>query len=137
MFWFKKKKAVQPVAAQSAKKELENKERNVPGSVSFDDFLKVDMRVGKIIEASRVEGSDKLLKLKVNFGSEDRQILAGIGKAYEPERLIGRTASFVFNLPPRKMMGLESQGMILAVSDENGLSILSPDKEMKAGSKLS
>ena len=106
-------------------------------TIAFDDFAKVDLRVGKILEAARIEGSPKLLKLKVDFGAEFRQILAGIGKVYEPESLIGKTAAFVFNLAPRMIMETESQGMILAVSDENSLSILSPDKDIKSGSKIS
>lgn len=112
--------------------------------INFEEFAKVDLRVGKIIEASRVEGSPKLLKLKVNFGDPvageglgQRQILAGIGKFYEPESLLGKNAAFVFNLEPRMLMGEESQGMILAASDEKGLSILSPDKEINPGSKIS
>src|SRR3989338_5709302 len=112
--------------------------------VNFEDFAKVDLRVGKIIEAIRVEGSPKLLKLKVSFGDAmagtglgQKQILAGIGKVYEPESLIGKNAAFVFNLEPRVLMGEESQGMILAVSDENNLSILSPDKDIASGSRIS
>ena len=112
--------------------------------ITFEDFAKVDLRVGKIIEATRVEGSPKLLKLKVDFGDlitdtglGQKQILAGIGKEYEPESLVDRNAVFVFNLEHRVLMGEESQGMILAVSDENGLSILSPDKKIRSGSKVS
>lgn len=119
------------------KKKQQEVENKADGAIAFEDFAKVDLRVGKIVEASRVEKSEKLLKLKVDFGAEKRQILAGIGKAYAPEALIGKTATFVFNLAPRMMMGLESQGMILAVSDANGLSILSPDKEIAPGTKAS
>ena len=87
--------------------------------------------------------SPKLLKLQVDFGDpgksgiEKRQILAGIGKKYEPEALVGKLASFIVNLEPRMLMGLESQGMILAVSDENNLSVLSTDKDIVPGSKIS
>ncbi len=112
--------------------------------INFDEFAKVDLRIGKIIEATRVEGSPKLLKLKVDFGDPligsgigQRQILAGIGKVYEPSNILGKNAAFVFNLEPRLIMGEESQGMILAVSDDNNLSILSPDKDIKPGSKIS
>lgn len=112
--------------------------------INFEEFAKVDLRLGKIIEASRVEGSPKLLKLKVDFGDPlvgtglgQRQILAGIGKVYEPSDLLGKNAAFVFNLEPKVLMGEESQGMILAVSDDTSLSILSPDKEIKSGSKIS
>lgn len=111
--------------------------------VSYDEFAKLDLRVGKILECSRVEGSPKLLKLKVDFGPDgdgavgERQILAGIGKKYEPEALVGKLATFIVNLEPRMLMGLESNGMIFAVSDDSGLSILSPDKDIKPGSKIS
>ena len=111
--------------------------------ISYDDFAKLDLRLGKILEVARVEGSPKLLRLKVDLGSTDaggvgtRQILAGIGKKYEPENLVGKTAIFIVNLEPRVLMGLESQGMILAVSDEANISILSPDKDIKPGSKVS
>ena len=111
--------------------------------ITYDDFAKLDIRLGKIVEATRIEGSPKLLKLQVDFGDpgksgiEKRQILAGIGKKYEPEALVGKLASFIVNLEPRMLMGLESQGMILAVSDENNLSVLSTDKDIVPGSKIS
>lgn len=85
------------------------------GFITFDDFLKVDIRAGRITSAERVPKSEKLLKFTVNFGElGTRQILAGVGKSYEPETLVDKTAMFVVNLAPRKMMGLESHGMILA-----------------------
>ena len=105
--------------------------------INFEDFEKVDLRIGKIISAEKVEGSDKLLKLEVDFGQEKRQVIAGIGKAYKQEELIDKTAVFVVNLEPRIMMGLESQAMILAVKDENGLSVLVPEKEIALGTKIS
>lgn len=89
--------------------------------ITFDDFLKVDIRVGTIISAEKVEKSKKLLKLQVDFGEfGQRQILAGIAETFAvPEFLHGRQTLFVVNLAPRKMMGLESHGMILAVPSEN------------------
>ena len=106
--------------------------------INYEEFSRIDLRAGKILEAMRAEGSPKLLKLKVDLGElGHRQILAGIGKKYEPETLIGKTAAFVANLEPRVLMGEESQGMILAVSDENNLSILSPDKDIASGSRIS
>src|SRR4051812_732728 len=83
--------------------------------ISIDDFKKVEIKVGEIKSAERIPGSDKLLKLKVNFGSEDRQVLSGIA-AYipDPNTLVGKRVAFVTNLAPRMMMGLESQAMILA-----------------------
>lgn len=83
--------------------------------ISFDDFVKVDIRVGSVLEAARVPKSDKLLQLKVSFGElGTRTILAGIGKDYDPIVLIGTQIMAVVNLAPRKMMGIESHGMIMA-----------------------
>jgi len=105
--------------------------------INFEEFEKVDLRAGKVIEAERVEGSDKLLKLQIDLGEEKRQILAGIGKAYTPEELINKTLIVIINLEPRMLMGLESQGMVLAVKDVNNLSILVSEKEIVPGSKIS
>ena len=84
--------------------------------ITIDDFAKVDLRVGTVVEAERVKGADKLLRLVVDLGFEKRQVLAGIAKAYEPERLVGRKVVVVANLQPRKLRGLESNGMIVAAS---------------------
>jgi methionyl-tRNA synthetase len=84
--------------------------------ISIDDFVKVDLRVATVIEAEKVKGADKLLRLIVDVGFEKRQIVAGIAKAYEPEKLIGRKVVIVANLQPRKLRGLESNGMIVAAS---------------------
>ena len=83
--------------------------------ITIDDFKKVEIKIGEIISVENIEGSDKLLKLKVNFGDHERQVLSGI-KAYfpEPQALVGKRYPFVTNLAPRTMMGLESQAMILA-----------------------
>ena len=105
--------------------------------INFEEFEKIDLRVGKVIEAERVDGSDKLLKLQIDLGEEKRQILAGIGKTYTPEELINKVLIVIINLEPRMLMGLESQGMVLAVKDINNLSILVPDKEIIPGSKIS
>jgi methionine--tRNA ligase beta chain len=105
--------------------------------INFEEFEKVDLRVGKILEAERIEGSDKLLKLQIDLGEEKRQILAGIGKAYLPEELINKTVVVIINLEPRMLMGFESQGMVLAVKDNNNLSVLVPGKEIIPGSKIS
>ena|SRR3989344_218948 len=88
--------------------------------ISIDDFKKVDIRVGEIVSAESIEGSDKLLKLKVHFGDHDRQVLSGIAKYFpDPGSLVGKRCAFVVNLAPRVMMGLESQAMILA-TDSTG-----------------
>ena len=97
-------------------------------TINFEEFKKVELRVAKVITAEKVEGSEKLLKLRVNLGEDERQIIAGIGRAYNPEGLIGKEVIIVANLEPRKLMGLESQGMVLAASDEIGLALLSPDR---------
>jgi methionyl-tRNA synthetase len=87
-----------------------------PQVITIDDFVKIDLRVAQIIVAERVPKADKLLRLEVDLGYEKRQILAGIAQYYEPEKLIGRKIVIVANLAPRKMRGLESNGMLLAAS---------------------
>lgn len=94
------------------------------GKITIDDFAKVEMRVAQVKVAERVKGADKLLRLEVDLGTESRQILAGIAEAYEPETLIGRKIVIVANLAPRKMRGLESNGMLLAASLEGGKPVL-------------
>jgi methionyl-tRNA synthetase len=84
--------------------------------ITIDDFAKVDLRVATVLEAEKVKGADKLLRLVVDVGFEKRQIVAGIAKAYEPEKLVGRKVVIVANLQPRKLRGLESNGMIVAAS---------------------
>jgi methionyl-tRNA synthetase len=88
--------------------------------ITIDDFAKVDLRAGTVVEAERIKGADKLLRLVVDLGFEKRQVLAGIAKAYDPEKLIGRKVVVVANLQPRKMRGLESNGMIVAASLGDG-----------------
>jgi methionyl-tRNA synthetase len=96
-----------------------------PANITIDDFAKVELRVGQIQVAERVKGADRLLRLEVNIGDEVRQILAGIAEAYEPEKLIGRKVVIVANLQPRKLRGLESNGMLVAASlGEKGKPVL-------------
>jgi len=94
------------------------------GKISIDDFAKVELRVAQVKTAERVKGADKLLRLEVDLGTEVRQIVAGIAEAYEPESLIGRKVVIVANLAPRKLRGLESNGMIVAASPEGGKAVL-------------
>ena len=94
------------------------------GKISIDDFAKVELRVAQVKTAERVKGADKLLRLEVDLGSEVRQLVAGIAEAYEPETLIGRKVVIVANLAPRKLRGLESNGMIVAASPEGGKPVL-------------
>ncbi len=106
-------------------------------NINFDDFLKVKMAVGKVLSAEKLEKSPKLLKLSVDFGeTESRQVLSGIAKTFQPEDLIGKSFAFVINLEPRQIMGMESQAMILAASDEEGLVLFSPTRDIASGSNL-
>ncbi len=104
--------------------------------IGIEDFAKIELKVGTVIAAERVEKSEKLIKLKVDIG-EERQIVAGIGKAYAPEDLIGKKIVVLVNLKPAKLMGIESQGMLLAATDSEGtLSVLTPEKDVKTGAKI-
>jgi methionyl-tRNA synthetase len=94
------------------------------GKISIEDFAKVELRVGQVKVAERVKGADKLLRLEVDLGTEVRQVVAGIAEAYAPEALVGRKVVIVVNLAPRKLRGLESNGMIVAASPEGGKPIL-------------
>ena len=87
-----------------------------PATISIDDFAKVELRVGQVKTAEKVKGADKLLRLEVDIGTEVRQIVAGIALAYAPEALVGRKVVIVANLAPRKLRGIESNGMIVAAS---------------------
>ncbi|HPC30808.1 MAG TPA: methionine--tRNA ligase subunit beta, partial [Candidatus Pacearchaeota archaeon] len=98
--------------------------------INFEEFQKIDLKIGKILEAEKVENSEKLLRLKVDLGEEQRQIIAGIGKVYQPQDLINQEIVVVVNLEPKTLMGFESQGMLLA-ADNNGEPILiKPEKEV-------
>ena len=108
-----------------------------PQHITIDDFVKVDLRVAQILVAERVPKADKLLRLEVDLGYEKRQILAGIAQYYEPEKLIGRKIVLVANLAPRKMRGLESNGMLLAASLDDGAPVLAGFlEEVPLGARL-
>jgi len=92
--------------------------------IAIDDFMKVELRVAKVVAAERVPKSSRLLKLQVDVGSEQRTLVAGIAEAYEPETLVGKSVIVVFNLKPAKLMGVESNGMVLAASPEGGKPIV-------------
>lgn len=107
-------------------------------SISFDDFTKMDIRVGEILQAEKVEKSNKLLKMLVDVGLDKRTIVSGIAKHFKPEELIGKQVSVLLNLAPRKIMGIESQGMILLAENQDGkLVFVSPKNEVIAGSSVS
>jgi methionyl-tRNA synthetase len=108
--------------------------------ITIDDFKKVEITIGEILEVEIVENADKLLKFKVDFGDETRQIVSGIRQFFEdPQKLVGKKVPFVTNLQPRVIKGLESNGMILAVSDKNrdGFSLLEASENISAGSRIS
>ena len=105
--------------------------------ITIDNFKKIELKVVKVISVERVEGSDKLLKLEVDLGDEKRQIVSGIAKSYNPEDLVGKEIIIVANLEPRSLMGLESQGMVLAAGSESGPVLLVPEKEVAPGTKIS
>ncbi len=101
--------------------------------IDIDDFMKVELRVAKIIEASEIEGADRLLKLQVDLGSEKRQLVAGIKSAYTPEELVGKHIVVVANLKPARLRGEESQGMLLAAQTDDGPALVSFDKDVPLG----
>lgn len=123
---------------QDEKQEEVVEEKNY---ITIDDFAKVEITVGEILEVEAVENADKLLKLKVEIGEEEpRQILSGIREFYEdPQVLVGKRVPFATNLAPRVIRGLESNGMIIAVSDKNGngFSLLEAGENISPGSKIS
>ncbi|MGD9131898.1 MAG: methionine--tRNA ligase subunit beta [Candidatus Bathyarchaeota archaeon] len=105
--------------------------------IPFNDFMKLELRVGKVEEAIQVLGSRNLLKLIVDFGSEKRQSVAGLLQYYKPEELVGKKFVFVLNLQRRKLMGIESQCMVLAAEDSEGhVIIIAPEKDIAAGSRV-
>ena len=105
--------------------------------ISIEEFKKVELKVGRVVSAERLENSEKLLKFKIQLGEEERQILSGIAKYYEPESLIGKEVVIVANLAPRMMAGHESNGMILMAEDEAGTPILlQPEKIVPTGCEI-
>jgi len=104
--------------------------------IFFEDFSKLEIRVGEIKEAEAVPNSNKLLRLLVNFGSENRQVISGIAQFYTPQDLLGKKFVFVTNLEPRKIMGFESQAMILAAEVDGKAVCLVPDRQVPAGAKI-
>jgi len=107
-----------------------------PPQISIDDFMKIQLKTAKVISAERVPKSEKLLKLQVSLGTEQRQIVAGIGKKYEPEALIGKMIVIVANLKPAKLMGIESQGMVLAAGDSEVRGLATILEEVEPGTKV-
>ncbi|MEM3363922.1 MAG: methionine--tRNA ligase subunit beta [Candidatus Micrarchaeia archaeon] len=104
--------------------------------VSYEDFQKLDIRVVRITSVEKVDKSEKLLKLIVNTGEDERVVLAGIARDYDPDELIGRKVVAVLNMEPRRILGIESKGMLLAAEEDALLSLLVPDKDVSEGSRI-
>jgi methionine--tRNA ligase beta chain len=105
--------------------------------ISFQEFQKLDMRVGKVVEANQIPGSRSLIRMIVDFGTEKRQAVAGLLQWYKPEDLVEKKYAFILNLQRRKFMGVESQCMILAGEDDKGNVVcLQPEKDIEEGSKI-
>ena len=106
-------------------------------NITFDDFGKIDIRVGTVLEAEKVAKTKKLLKLKIDTGIDQRTVVSGIAEYYKPEDLVGKQVSILVNLEPKKLKGIESQGMILCAENADGsLSIVTPDQSVKPGSEV-
>ena len=125
-------------AKVEVKKEEKEDLANTVNYITIDDFAKVKLIVGKIINSERVEGADKLLKNTVQMGDEVRTIASGIAKYYKPEEIIGKTVVVVSNLPPRKLRGIESNGMLLCAVDEEKdiVSLITVDKPVDSGNEV-
>jgi len=130
---------------ETEKEEKESTEKETPKEsnentgqefVSFDDFMKLDLRTAKILEAEDIKGKDKLFRLTMDLGTEKRTLLAGLKEFYSKEEMKGKTIIIVANLKPKKMAGILSQGMLLAAEHEEKVSLLTLDKELPAGSKI-
>ncbi|MFW6172694.1 MAG: methionine--tRNA ligase subunit beta [Elusimicrobiota bacterium] len=103
-------------------------------TISFSDFKKLEIRIGTITSAEKIEESERLLKLNINFGEQERQIVAGISEFYSPRELVNTQVPVILNMDPRKIMGVESQGMILAADSQGEPVLLKPEKHVASGS---
>jgi methionyl-tRNA synthetase len=105
--------------------------------ISYDDFAKLDIRIGTVVAVEKVENADKLLKCTIDFGAMGtRTIVSGIAEWKQPEDLVGRQLPYIVNLAPRMLRGVESQGMLIAASDEKGVALIQPEREVPQGTKL-
>lgn len=138
---FSKEEPAQEAKPEPAVKKEEKKGAPVQAQqeekyITIDDFAKVDLRVAKVLECEKVEGSDKLLKLQLEVGSEKRQVVSGIAKYYKPEDLIGKSVVLVANLKPVKLRGVESNGMILAAAEGDSVVVVTPLSDIPSGSQV-
>jgi methionine--tRNA ligase beta chain len=105
--------------------------------ISFEEFQKLDLRIGKILEANQISGSRNLIRMLVEFGTEKRQAVAGLLQWYKPQDLVGKKCAFILNLQRRKLMGVESQCMVFAAEDDKGsVVVLQPEKDIAEGSRI-
>ena len=105
--------------------------------MSFEEFQKLDLRIGKILEANQIPGSRNLIKMTVDFGTEKRQAVAGLLQWYKPQDLVGKKCAFILNLQRRKLMGVESQCMVFAAEDDkSNVVVLQPEKDIAEGSRI-
>jgi len=118
------------------KKEEQVKNKDEENLISIEDFAKIQFRIAEVLEAEKVKGADKLLKLQIKIGDERRQIVAGIAKHYTPEQLVGKKIVVVANLKPAKLRGIESQGMLLAASEGQNLTLITVDQDIESGAKV-
>ena len=133
-------KSPQPAAAPAAPAQPNAPASAAPAAdtrISIDDFMKVDLRTARVLTAEKVPNSRKLVKLTIDVGTEQRTLVAGIAEAYEPETLVGRTIVMVFNLKPAKLMGIESNGMVLAASPDGGKpTLVGFDQDVPPGTRV-
>lgn len=107
-----------------------------PAEIEIEDFAKIQLRVARVLEASPIEGADRLLKLQIDLGGERRQLVAGIKKTYTPDDLVGKHIIVVANLKPARLRGVESQGMLLAAQTEDGPVLATFEREVAPGSTV-
>jgi methionyl-tRNA synthetase len=128
---------IQTRSERSESMEVKERGEEAMPEVSFEEFSKIDFRVAEVKQAEKVKGADKLLKLRIDIGSEEREIVAGIAQVYSPEEMIGKKIVVATNLKPAKIKGIESKGMLLAAKDGDILSLVCVDKNVEKGSKIS
>jgi methionyl-tRNA synthetase len=110
---------------------------DVKAEISYDDFAKLDIRMGTVIAVEKIENADKLLKCTIDFGDMgERTIVSGIAEWKTADDLVGKQLPYIVNLAPRMLRGVESQGMLIAASDENGVALITPEREVPRGTKL-
>ena len=122
---------------KKANEEANYKAKPIRENIEFDDFMKLDIRVGTVLECTKVPKADKLLQFRIDDGLEKRTIVSGIAQHYKPEELVGKQVCFIANLAPRKLKGIVSEGMILSAENFDGkLAVITPEKEVKPGSEV-